>query len=126
MNYENLTSKTSEGTVNLFAKNFAKSYSRQICPKKDFSHLYNSQIQMCDMTFSIEQVLELLRKLPNHACRGPDEISALLFKNCAQALAGPLTLIFQQSIDLGIFPDRWKLSYISPIFKSGEKDNIKN
>lgn len=37
-----------------------------------------------------------------------------------------MTLIFQRSIDTGNFPDRWKISYITPIFKSsGDKQNIK-
>ncbi|KAL1446995.1 hypothetical protein WDU94_005538, partial [Cyamophila willieti] len=125
MNFDNLTSKTSQTTANLFAKNFAKQYSHQICPKKDLSHLYDTQILINELSFTIQQVRELLCKLPNHACRGPDEISPLVFKQCADALAGPLTLIFQTSMDSGTFPDRWKISFISPIFKnSGERDQI--
>jgi Reverse transcriptase (RNA-dependent DNA polymerase). len=41
-------------------------------------------------------------------------------------LAAPLTFIFNKSLDSGKFPDRWKLSYLSPIFKSGDKSGVKN
>lgn len=49
-----------------------------------------------------------------------------MFKSCASVLAAPLTLIFQRSLDTEVFPERWKKAYITPIYKSGDNDNVKN
>ena len=34
--------------------------------------------------------------------------------------------IFNLSLSTGIFPDKLKIAKISPIFKNGEKDRLKN
>ena len=41
-------------------------------------------------------------------------------------LCYPLLLIFNKSLSEGLFPDIWKVSSVSPIFKSGDKSNVSN
>ena len=38
----------------------------------------------------------------------------------------PLTYIFNKYLKIGIFPKRWRISYISPIFKSGSRRFVDN
>ena len=57
---------------------------------------------------------------------GPDSVSPLLLRKCAATLAEPLTFIFNKSLSLGVFPERWKTSYINLIFKSGSRCDIEN
>jgi hypothetical protein len=52
---------------------------------------------------------------------GYDGIHPRVLKNCAAALAIPITLIIKQSIATGEVPDLWKKSNITPIFKKGSK-----
>ena len=47
-------------------------------------------------------------------------------KDCATYLAPALILIFNGALSSGTFPDKWKISKIVPVFKSGDKCNISN
>ena len=57
---------------------------------------------------------------------GPDGIPPLILKNCSSAFALPLCLIFNISVTTCVFPDRWKLSNVTPIFKSGSRSDVTN
>ena len=50
----------------------------------------------------------ILRALNINKAHGHDEISARMIKNCDEALVKPLSLIYKNCIDTGIFPDTWK------------------
>lgn len=54
-----------------------------------------------------------------------DGLSSFLLKNCS-AFAYPLLLIFNKSLERGEFIDAWKVTHITPTFKSGNKNNISN
>ncbi|KAI5732389.1 hypothetical protein M8J77_026120 [Diaphorina citri] len=72
------------------------------------------------------EVSSALLKLKEGAARGVDDISPVYFKKCAVQLARPLTLLFNESLQTGIFPNKWKVALITPIHKSGPKNEIKN
>lgn len=38
----------------------------------------------------------------------------------------PLTFLFNRSLSTGIFPLKWKSSFVTPIFKSGSRNNVSN
>ena len=44
-------------------------------------------------------------------------------KDISDIIATPLTLLINQSLQSGIFPDKLKIAKVVPIFKAG-KDNI--
>ena len=50
---------------------------------------------------------------------GLDNIPNKLLKVAARVVAPTLTGIFSASIRTGIFPNEWKASQVTPIFKSG-------
>jgi hypothetical protein len=57
---------------------------------------------------------------------GPDGTSPIILKNYAFVFAKPLSLLFNRSLVTSVFSDRWKVSYVTPIFKKGggNKDHI--
>ena len=56
-----------------------------------------------------------------------DQMNELrMIKICDEALVKPLSLIYKNCIDTGVFPDIWKKSNIAPVYKSGEKQIIDN
>lgn len=57
---------------------------------------------------------------------GPDGFHPLLLKNCAAQLCTPLSIIFNESLALGNFPDQWKSYSVNPIFKKGSRSNVEN
>ena len=53
-----------------------------------------------------------------------DGISVKMIKICADYIAHPLTLIFQNSLVVGIFTNDWKKADIVPIHKKNDKQII--
>ena len=49
-----------------------------------------------------------------------------MIKICDEALVKPLSLIYKNCIDTGVFPDIWKKSNIVPVYKRGDKQIIDN
>lgn len=56
----------------------------------------------------------------------PDGIPYIFIKNTAEALTFPVSHIFRYSMMSGTVPDLWKLSYVLPLHKKGERDSVKN
>ena len=47
-------------------------------------------------------------------------------KQCSNNLLLPLHIIFNNCIKCGGFPSQWKLSNVTPIYKSGPRSDISN
>ena len=57
---------------------------------------------------------------------GSDNISVKLLKDSADATVPFLATMFNLSLSQGVFPNDWKNARVSPIYKSGEKDECGN
>ena len=75
---------------------------------------------------SKQGVLKLLQNINENKATGPDNIPGKLLKICSQELHETFTILFQHSLSKGIVPDDWKLAFISPLFKKGDKSNVAN
>ena len=49
-----------------------------------------------------------------------------MIKLCSKSVVKPLSVIFNNSIDTGTFPDIWKRSNIIPVHKKGDKQIVDN
>ena len=67
--------------------------------------------------------MEIISKMKPKSSSGLDNISCRLMKDISDIIATPLTLLINQSLQSGIFPDKLKIAKVVPIFKAG-KDNI--
>ena len=65
-------------------------------------------------------------KLENKSSFGHDGISNKLLKLLKIELSKSLTLIINQMITTGIFPDSFKISKITPLFKKGDVSMLSN
>ena len=63
------------------------------------------------------EIFYLLDNLDASKSCGPDGIPTRLYKSCAHLLAEPLCHIFNYSIESTIFPDAFKLGFVTPIPK---------
>lgn len=112
---------------NMFADFFSTTYS-DACYDESNSYPFSESLnQSISIPFlNVSTVLRSLKNLKFSYINGPDKIPSCLLISCSEALAVPLTLMFNMSIKYGYFPKIWKDSFIIPLFKSGNKSNISN
>ena len=67
-----------------------------------------------------EDVLKIIRKLKPKSSYGHDGVSTILLNFIANDIVSILTIIINQSLFNGIFPEKLKIAKIKPIYK---KDN---
>ena len=79
-----------------------------------------------ELGIPVETVLTTLKQLYINKATGSDGIPVRLLKETADQIAPSLTMLFNKSLRLGIFPGDWKLAYIVPIFKKGKRDFVEN
>jgi hypothetical protein len=88
--------------------------------------LLKTDIQIEDISITVEMVETKLKSLNVNKSMGPDGIHPRVLKELAKQLSSPLAIIFQKSIEYGSIPKDWRLADISPIYKSGDKSNPSN
>ena len=78
-------------------------------------------------TFEIttQEVYNILSNRNPCKSPGPDSIHPYALKATAAEVSPMLTHIFQQSLDSGIVPIQWKHAYVYPMFKKGNKSDLK-
>ena len=90
-------------------------------------HLLNPL--MYNFTFKLiteETIMEILNNLkPKPSC-GYDGISTILLKTCKLEICKSLTLIINQSLSTGIFPESLKVAKVIPFYKKGDKALLGN
>ena len=57
---------------------------------------------------------------------GHHDISITMIKICDKAILEPLSIIYKNCIDTGIFSDSWKKSNIVPLHGKGDKQLLEN
>lgn len=116
-----------EEIVNLMASHFETSYVNEVNTiGNQCSDVFSVASDVCDIVLSKEKLFNLLLSLKDNNYSGPDNLSCTFLKNCKYSLCCPIYTIFHRSLTEGRFPTKWKLSYIKPIFKAGNKTNIEN
>lgn len=66
------------------------------------------------------------QELSNKSSRGFDGLSTKLVKQLKDVLIEPMTLITNQCLRQGIFPDLMKMARVVPLFKKGDRESIGN
>ena len=57
---------------------------------------------------------------------GSDDVSIRMLKICDSVITEPLSIIFKNCIDCGVFPDTWEMSHIIPAHKKNDKRSLNN
>jgi hypothetical protein len=57
---------------------------------------------------------------------GPDLISNKMLIVAKNETALPLSMLFNKSLKLGVFPSDWKMSHAIPLFKKGDNSLVSN
>ena len=74
---------------------------------------------------SISDISTVIKSLKSKKCR-TDDFSPSLLKRTCHLIATPLTMLFNQSVQQGKFPQKLKNAKVIPLYKKGAKSDINN
>ena len=72
------------------------------------------------------EVASALRSLNISKASGPDGITARLLIETSEQIAPSLTLLFNKSLEEGVFPYEWKLANIVPVYKKDDRQYVES
>lgn len=73
-----------------------------------------------------EMVAKAIDKLKPKTSCGHDSLSSKLLKFIKDIIATPISIIINQSLNTGIFPNKLKIAKVLPLFKKGENKLLEN
>ena len=130
----NIHQYSSKAIANGLAKYFSsvgKTYAEKI-PKPETSiEDYLSKINKCRNSIFLQmtdesEISTIIKNLPNKKSSGPDGISNCILKELKQVLLKPLAIIFNQSLNEGIFQTQMKSANVVPLHKSKNRAEVNN
>lgn len=127
MFFDSRTSDNPTQIANMFAEFFSSVFeSTQNLDNVDLSSLpiSNSMPLISNLKFDKCTIEKCVKQLDITKGPGPDKISPIFLKNISSIIASPLHILFNRCMRDGVFPDKWKMAYVTPIHKSGSKGEI--
>ena len=94
-------------------------------PLPDFEQ-YEYTSELSDFEITEEEVMKLLKDLNINKASGPDGIPPRILSIAATELSVPIAILFRKSLVSGTLPSEWKMAYVTPIFKKGNKSSVNN
>ena len=95
--------------------------------RQSFENRARPDLSFCtDDVVTRDKVLRKLKNLNSDKTAGVDQVASHALKMCAEAVSGPLALIFAKSINESTLPVEWKEANVSPIFKKGSRTAVGN
>ena len=72
------------------------------------------------------EIRKIIRNLKNKNSSGIDDISNVVIKRLIDSLVEPLSIIFNKSLEKGVFPDRMKIAEVVPLYKGKSRTHKEN
>jgi hypothetical protein len=88
-------------------------------PNKQLHSMFLEQVEPSDVISSVN-------KLKPKSSSGHDGFSTKILKDTIENIIEPITYIVNQSFNKGVFPDEMKIAKVIPIYKTTEKNLLKN
>ena len=112
---------------NKFYANIAPTLDKKLpsSDKDPISYLRGNYVQSMTVPQVLTQdTIKVIKSLKDK--NDPKSIPTSLIKSNASKFAIPLTLLFNQSVSLGTFPNRFKHADVIPLYKKGPREHIEN
>ena len=95
---------------------------------KNYSFYLNKQINSTFTFKNIDKIIvkKTINNLPTKNSCGYDDVSSKLLKVIAPVIIKPLTLLINQVLNTGLFPDKLKIAKVIPIYKKGDRQLFEN
>lgn len=126
LNFNGNTATNDMDKANLFAGFFSSVYIDHNDQFNMDAFINNRDNNGFNFEITAEAVFNVTNSIDLSKGAGPDGISPIFIRNCAETLVQPLLLIYSRSIRECKYPSRWKLGQITPIHKNGSKCDVNN
>jgi hypothetical protein len=127
LHYEGRLTSGPDDICNLFADFIPRTYADDVwVPSDPRPDLVRDDPPFGALQFTVDEVQSVSLELDVSKGASLDGIPPLILKNCASAFAHSFSLFFNRSLSTCVFSDRWKLSYLTPIFKKGRRNNVED
>ena len=127
MQHNDTNADNPQDIANLFSQFFAECFNPNdvdVSENRAFG-MYQSG-KLSDITCSAEEVYKLISLQEDSSAAGIDGIACVMLKGTSLSVSPILADIFNLSLSSGKVPSAWKISRIIPIYKSGDKNSVKN
>lgn len=126
MSYKDRTVSGCQEVCDLFAAFFRDTYIEDDNMESTSAQRSPPLLDIGAISFTEEEVRNTMMSLNTKKSTGPDNIHPSILKSCAQTLAPQMTSFFNRSLELGRYPEAFKIGHITPIYKSGLKNVASN
>lgn len=127
MTYNSTTAHDSKEVTDLFADYFSSVFTNEI-PTHDANNKedpLNSTL-ISSIRINEEITLKYLSSIDIKKGPGIDRLPGIFIRNCSKYICLPVCAIYKKSLKEGLFPLKWKSAVVTPIFKTGDKHDVKN
>jgi len=123
----NLSSHSNTETANLFASYFKANFEPTAAWNGSQTlNAITPLLNLGSLTVLEENIHRAVEDMGDSYTPDYDGIPAYFLNHCIEVLCVPLKILFDKSLSSGHFADRWKVAFVTPILKSGPKNNIAN
>ena len=123
---ENILATTDFEKTSLFNLYFHSVFTKSAFHLPQLNELDLPESFICDVNISESNVFKIQQSLDVSKAMGCDGISPKLLKQCSLSLYRPLHYLFSLSLSQSYLPLEWRTHLIKTVFKSGDKNSIKN
>ena len=118
-------------TFNEFFSTVGKTYAerQKVSPTETSNNIRNIKNNPKTLYLSpctAEEIRTIIQQLPHKTSSGHDNISNVLLKKLTECLIHPLSIIFNQSMETGKFPESMKKADVTPLYKSKDDQECTN
>ena len=101
--------------------------NKSVKPIKEYlSKIPKSLHSLALHSTSALEIKKIAMALPSKTSCGHDKISSLMLKSIITAISIPLSIVFNQSISTGKFPQKMKQAEVVPLYKGKDMDLVNN
>lgn len=130
MNYSDVKSDDPNTICDLFSRFFGSVYESGSAIDFDIenvSTITNTNGDLVsDIYISLSDIVRELKQLDVTKGPGPDGLPPIFLKLTAESISKPIFLLYRLSLHKGEIPLIWKTANVTPVFKSGSKNDVTN
>ena len=82
--------------------------------------------ELSSVVISEAMISKIIKKLNPKKSHGWDGLSIPLMQMCPTQISVPLKILFEKSLECGIYPTTWKLANIQPVHKKKSRQLVEN